>query len=54
MAMAEAYLLANFHLGPSSRLATIYQRHRQTDRPTDRQTDRTGQTGQTGQRSDCI
>jgi len=36
---AEAYLHAKFHLDPSNRLATIYQRHRQ-DRQTDRQ-DRT-------------
>ena len=41
MARAEAYLHAKFHLDPSKRLATINQRHRQTDR-----------TGQTGQRSD--
>ena len=36
MGRAEAYLLANFHLDPCNRLATIHQRHRETDR-TDRQ-----------------
>ena len=50
MARAEAYLHAKFHLDPSSRLATIHQRHRQTDRIG--QTDRTGQTDR--QRSDSI
>ena len=45
MARVEAYLLAKFHLDPSNRLATIHQRHRQTDRQTDRQT---------GQRTDSI
>ena len=39
VARAEAYLHAKFHLDPSNRLATIHQRHRQTDRQ-----DRTGQT----------
>ena len=34
----EAYLHANFHLDSSNRLATIHQRHRQTDRQTHRQT----------------
>jgi len=34
---------AKFHLDPSNHLATIHQRHSQTER-----------TGQTGQRSDCI
>ena len=34
MARAEAYLHAKFHLDPSNRLATIHQRHRQTDRQT--------------------
>ena len=34
MANAESYLLAKFHLYPSNRLATIHQRHRQTDRQT--------------------
>jgi len=43
VASAEAYLHAKFHLDPSSRLATIHQRHRQT-----------GQTDSTGQRSDSI
>jgi len=42
--MTEAYLQAKFHLDPPSRLATIHQRHRQTDR----------QTGQDRQRSDGI
>jgi len=36
LAWAEAYLHVKFHLGSSNRLATIHQRHRQTDR-TDRQ-----------------
>ena len=40
MARTEAYLHAKFYLDPSKRLATIQQRHRQTDR--------------TGQRSDSI
>ena len=31
VAGAEAYLRAKFHLDPCSRLATIHQRHRQTD-----------------------
>jgi len=35
VAGAEAYLHAKFHLDPSSRLATIHQRYRQTDRQTD-------------------
>ena len=39
MTGAEAYLHAKFHLEPSNRLATIHQRHRQTDRQTG-QTDR--------------
>jgi len=41
VARAEAYLLAKFHLDPSNRLATVHERHRQTDRQdrTDRQTD---------------
>ena len=37
VAGAEVYLLAKFHLDPSSRLATIHQRHIQTGQ--DRQTD---------------
>jgi len=36
VARAEAYLLAKFRLDPSNRLATVHERHRQTDR-TDRQ-----------------
>ena len=50
VARAEVYLHAKFHLDPSNRLATVYERHRQdrqtgqpdrqTDRKTDRQTDR--------------
>jgi len=45
VAGAEADLRAKFHLGPSNRFDTVYQRHRQdrqtkrTDRQTDRQTD---------------
>jgi len=30
--MAETYLHAKFHLDPSNCLATVHQRHRQTDR----------------------
>jgi len=37
---AEAYLHAKFHLDPSNRLATIHQRHRQTDRQDRQTTDR--------------
>jgi len=29
--MAEAYLRAKFHLDPSNRLATVHERHIQTD-----------------------
>jgi len=32
VARAEAYLHAKFHLDPSNRLATVHERHRQTDR----------------------
>jgi len=32
VARAEAYLHAKFHLDLSNRLATVYERHRQTDR----------------------
>ena len=38
---AEAYLRAKFHLDPSNRLATIYQRYRQTGQD---RTDRIGRT----------
>jgi len=34
VAWAEAYLRTKWHLDPCSRLATIHQRHRQTDRQT--------------------
>jgi len=34
VARAEAYLHAKFHLDPSNRLATVHERHRQTDRQT--------------------
>jgi len=34
VARDEAYLHAKFNLDPSNRLATIHQRHRQTDRQT--------------------
>ena len=44
---AEAYLHAKFDLDPFNSLPTIHQRHGQTDRQTDR-------TGPTGQRSDSI
>jgi len=43
MAGAKAYLRAKFHLDPSNPLATIYQRHRQTD-----------MTGQDNGRTDSI
>jgi len=46
VARAEAYLHAKFHLDPSSRLVTVHERHRQTDR--------TGQTGPDRQRTDGI
>jgi len=36
VARADAYLLANFHLDPSNRLATVHERHRQLDRQSDR------------------
>ena len=32
VAGAEVYLHDKFHLDPSNRLATVHQRHRQTDR----------------------
>jgi len=38
VAWAEAYLRTKWHLDPSSRLATIHQRYRHTDR-TGRHTD---------------
>ena len=31
---AEAYLRVKFHIDPSNRLATVHERHRQTDRHT--------------------
>jgi len=40
VARAEAYLHANFHLDPSNRLATMHERHRQTDRTGQDRTDR--------------
>ena len=40
MAGVKAYLCAKLHLDPSNRLATIHQRHRQTD--STGQTDRQG------------
>jgi len=40
VAGTEAYLRPKFHLDSSNHLATIHQRHRQTDRQTHR-TDRT-------------
>ena len=46
MAVAEAYLHAKFHLDLSNRLASIHQRHKQTD-----STDRTEEVRQ---RSDSI
>jgi len=47
---AEAYLRVKFHIDPHNRLATIHQRHRQTDR----QTDRDRQTDTDRQRSHSI
>jgi len=44
VARAEAYPHDKFHLDPSKRLATIHQRHRQTDRQTGQRTDSIGQT----------
>ena len=44
---AEAFLLAKFRLDPSNRLVTVHERHRQTDR----RTDRTGQDRQTADRT---
>jgi len=41
VARAEAYLLAKFHLDPSNRLATVHERHRQTDRTGQDMTNRT-------------
>jgi len=40
-ATAEAYLLAEFRLDPCNRLATVHERHRQTDR---QRTDSIGRT----------
>jgi len=48
VARAEAYMRAKFHLGLSSRLSTVHQRYRQTDKQTDnqdRQTDRQTDNG---------
>jgi len=36
VASAKAYLRNKWHLDPFNRLATIHQRHRQTDRHADR------------------
>jgi len=41
---AEAYLHAKFHLDPSNCLATVHERHRQTDRQTEQRSDSIGQT----------
>jgi len=41
VAKTEAYLYAKFHLDPSNRLATVHERHRQTDR---QRTDSIGRT----------
>jgi len=41
---AEAYLHSKCHLNPSSRLATIHQRHRQTDRQDRQRSDSIGRT----------
>jgi len=47
VARAEAYLLAKSHLDPSNRLATVHERHGQTDR-------QTGQDRTDRQRTDSI
>jgi len=44
VAGAEAYPHVKFHLDPSNRLATIYQRHRQTDRQDRQWIDSIGRT----------
>ena len=41
MAWAKAYVRVKFHLDPPNRLATVHQRHRQTDR---QRTDSIGRT----------
>jgi len=43
VARAESYLCAKFHLDPSNRLATVYERHRQ-DRKDRQRSDSTGRT----------
>jgi len=40
----EAYVHAKFRLDPSSRLATVHQRHRETDRTDRQRTDSKGRT----------
>ena len=42
--MAGAYLHAKLHPDPSNRLATIHQRHRETDRQTGQRSDSIGRT----------
>jgi len=44
VARAEAYLYAKFHLDPSNHLATIHQRHRQTDSQDIQRSDSIGRT----------
>jgi len=44
VAKAEAYLHAKFHLDPSNRLATVHERHRQTDRQDRQWSDSIGRT----------
>ena len=44
MARAEAYLHAKFRLDPCNRLATLHERHRQTDRTDRQRTDSIGRT----------
>jgi len=44
VARAEACLRAKFHLDPSNRLATVHERHRQTDRQTGQRTESIGRT----------
>jgi len=44
VARAEAHLHAKFHLDPSNRLATVHERHIQTDRQDRQRTDSIGRT----------
>jgi len=44
VAWVEAYLRAKWHLDPYSRLATVHQRHRQTERQDRQRSDSIGRT----------